>query len=1282
MRKDIRDNMKKITAIVLITSMTLSANISAFAYETQIGMPTEDSLSCETEISTNEITIEKEEVTCDVEETPSAADLAERAADDNVEYSADFKLGHYLYQKYPELRALDGKNGGAEDQSLSTCEYKLAESVTSLEIGGDFDIYPVGKNMVNFSSLSYLPNLQSLVIDGVDEIRTIYLPTSLTSLEIKNTTLNFSGACGHSLGFFSESSTTGYSGVGSCNFTKFVLDNCTIGDFRRGNSTNFTDTVEIKLKKSSNLRELKINLAFASEDLKATVNAGSDFTFDGLNSGSCEINKIGEKGRIIISSGNPDSYFCKHYTIVYEPKMDEDFKKYLLKQTSADTNGDTFLSVEELNAITKLDIVYDEHNGNYLDALHDLSDIEKLNGLEELNIDLRYGVRYIRSISFPDNGKLKSVSITNTAVAFGDKGFIVPSVETFDYTNNIKASITGDSTEYVSNIRINDTLGKLSSVKLDNSNVKSIVLSNTGTKRTLNFSATGCNKLESIELQNNGYDFEQVDLNNSTLITEIGYKDTPSTGQWTINCVPNSNGQACFDVTNCTAFATVASDTIINFDIASDQSAVILAYGVNGVGDNHKLTINRKNSVGTVYLYYDNTNTWMAGKYGSQDGYTPKTGSSTPNIAVFENKGNHIRTIEKAGATPYERWVDYYDVVLCKGGDMDEKSSDLVFYVEEEVGGKHIKRKINHDDLTDISLEVVGDTNVIRFYYGNGIENISDLEKIFGKNVGVVTINIYIGTGADKKMIGKQNIMVRELASNIDLTIHHSESGSFEDPIHIEKNSGRLKLSGKIEWPNDNPILPEDDVESVMWIVAEYSERSSNWIDMSASTATSYGIRVVGDSTEGEDPNKINTREFSFTGGTKTFFKFVAQEPYKDLNGNFIRKECYVEITGPCVITPEADTLVPDSSGTGSLDITLTGCKNYDIAIKDAEKYNNLLKVSQDASASDDSKSVWKLSTNGSDYEAIKNMMDSQKSVTLVITADYGVHEKTINLRSSLKTPDDSTPTPEPTPNQPVSNNPTTTEPTNSNNTNQVTKEQATSFVSRMYNDALSRDAEPTGLNYWVNQLVEQKIDGAGLAKGFICSKEFAEKNLNNEEYVKVLYETFFGRSADADGLKYWVDILNSGKPRTEVLAGFVNSREFSNVCDESGIVRGTMEADGSSIYNPGVNSFVNRMYKKALDRKGESVGVEYWSYSINKKQFSPEEVAKRFFLSEEYAKKEVSDEEYVETLYETFMGRSSDADGKAYWLNALKSGKTRESVLEGFSRSREFSSIMAEFGL
>ena len=61
---------------------------------------------------------------------------------------------------------------------------------------------------------------------------------------------------------------------------------------------------------------------------------------------------------------------------------------------------------------------------------------------------------------------------------------------------------------------------------------------------------------------------------------------------------------------------------------------------------------------------------------------------------------------------------------------------------------------------------------------------------------------------------------------------------------------------------------------------------------------------------------------------------------------------------------------------------------------------------------------------------------------------------------------------------------------------------------------------------------------------------------------------------------------------------------------------------------------------------------------------------------------KNLSNEDYVETLYETFMDRASDEGGKADWVGKLNSGVSRQTVLEGFSRSPEFAKIMGEFGL
>lgn len=244
------------------------------------------------------------------------------------------------------------------------------------------------------------------------------------------------------------------------------------------------------------------------------------------------------------------------------------------------------------------------------------------------------------------------------------------------------------------------------------------------------------------------------------------------------------------------------------------------------------------------------------------------------------------------------------------------------------------------------------------------------------------------------------------------------------------------------------------------------------------------------------------------------------------------------------------------------------------------------------------------------------------------------------------------------------------------------TEAQIRAFVSRMYTVALGREAEQKGLDDWSEQLINHTNDGAGLARGFICSAEFTNKNLSNDAYVNTLYKTFFDREPDEGGKANWLSALNGGTSRNEVLAGFVNSLEFANLCDKYGIARGTLESDGSSIYNAGVRNFVLRMYTKCLKRDGETVGVEDWSHRINTKEMDPEGVAKSFFSSVEFLNKNLSNEDYVETLYETFMDRASDEGGKADWVNKLNSGVSRQTVLEGFSRSPEFAKIMAEFGL
>lgn len=109
-------------------------------------------------------------------------------------------------------------------------------------------------------------------------------------------------------------------------------------------------------------------------------------------------------------------------------------------------------------------------------------------------------------------------------------------------------------------------------------------------------------------------------------------------------------------------------------------------------------------------------------------------------------------------------------------------------------------------------------------------------------------------------------------------------------------------------------------------------------------------------------------------------------------------------------------------------------------------------------------------------------------------------------------------------------------------------REQIEAFVSRFYEVVLGRATEPGGLNFWTNSLMNKTRAGADVAREFIFSQEFTNKQLDNSSYVDVLYSAFFNRQPDA-GHAYWLGRLNNGEDRGTVLGGFIWSKEFSNLC-------------------------------------------------------------------------------------------------------------------------------------
>ncbi len=97
----------------------------------------------------------------------------------------------------------------------------------------------------------------------------------------------------------------------------------------------------------------------------------------------------------------------------------------------------------------------------------------------------------------------------------------------------------------------------------------------------------------------------------------------------------------------------------------------------------------------------------------------------------------------------------------------------------------------------------------------------------------------------------------------------------------------------------------------------------------------------------------------------------------------------------------------------------------------------------------------------------------------------------------------------------------------------------------RMYQAALDRAPDPNGLAGWINYL-----DFGGtpdqMADMFLGSAEFNARygGLDNNGFVESLYNNVLGRDGEPTGVAGWVDGLNHGLTRADVLLGFSESLE------------------------------------------------------------------------------------------------------------------------------------------
>ena len=238
-------------------------------------------------------------------------------------------------------------------------------------------------------------------------------------------------------------------------------------------------------------------------------------------------------------------------------------------------------------------------------------------------------------------------------------------------------------------------------------------------------------------------------------------------------------------------------------------------------------------------------------------------------------------------------------------------------------------------------------------------------------------------------------------------------------------------------------------------------------------------------------------------------------------------------------------------------------------------------------------------------------------------------------------------------------------------------------FVSRLYRNFLKREPDEKGLADWVDALVSGRGTGAQVVSGFVLSNEYQANSLNNKEYITALYRIIFDREPDEEGLKAWISVIeDGGYTHEEVLAGFINSEEFIDLCKKLEIRPGRYDPPRPPYYDYYVSNFVAKLYRSCLGRRYDREGLDNWVRALVYRTATGSSVVKDFFNSQEFLNRNLTNEQFVTVAYQTILDREPDLPGRKSWTDALDRGYTRNQVLDGFLKSTEFGELCKKYGI
>jgi hypothetical protein len=208
-------------------------------------------------------------------------------------------------------------------------------------------------------------------------------------------------------------------------------------------------------------------------------------------------------------------------------------------------------------------------------------------------------------------------------------------------------------------------------------------------------------------------------------------------------------------------------------------------------------------------------------------------------------------------------------------------------------------------------------------------------------------------------------------------------------------------------------------------------------------------------------------------------------------------------------------------------------------------------------------------------------------------------------------------------------------------------------FVRQQYMNFLDREPDAGGFSGWVDAL-NGGLTRANLIETFMDSEEFYFQG----KFIARAYLGILTRDADYAGFRAWLEVLLDGMSREQIVQFFLESGEFQ-------------AKFGRNLTN---SQFVDRMYANVLLRSADVGGFNAWVGGLNSGQITRAQAALIFLDSLEFQSLSASQNRLdVSLLYFGLLQRDPDRGGFSAWVEALNSGLPFTMAIDAFLMSGEY---------